>query len=675
MAKRHTLARMAAGVSSFAIVAVMAMSPTLASAQNVNNDKDKDKNGTVSEVVVTAQFTQQNLQQTPIAITAVTGAMLDARGQTRISDITAQAPNVQLQQNPAGGGNSMRAFIRGVGQADQDPAVDPGVGIYVDDVYFASVTGSVFDLLDLDRVEILRGPQGTLSGMNSLGGSVKLYSKKPTGEGGFVEASTGSLHRTDVRGSADFTVVPDKLFMRISGVSRHHDGYVTRLDYACVHPNDPYVISGALPRGNSGSDCKIGTQGNQDMTAVRGALRWTPNSNVEVNLIGDYTNDDSETQAATLLKTGEIIPGGSLAYQGVPYDDRYVPYGPFRGDTVINDPYVSYANFNSPGTTYKPIDTAGNPGVPNGAYSPEPKDGIQSWGVSNTIDWRLLEKLSLKSITGYRHYVAESTDDNDGSPVDELLEEAKFTHKQFSEELRLNGQAFGDKVDYTVGGIYFYQKTIYAAREHDPFIAGIYGTLAQPTFDFLQDDPTVVKTEAAFAHAIWSITDKLSLASGIRYTHEHKDYTFYRLNLDGQTPFLILSDPANPLNGRTGTFAGSHVDYRADLSYQVTDDVMTYAQFSTGFKGGGISPRPYFPQQILGFGPEKLQAYEVGLKSQLFEHRLRVNLAAFYNDYKDYQATPNVCVDASGNPAAPALRHPGTLRSVPERGERQGEGR
>src|SRR5579885_2110303 len=134
-------------------------------------------------VTVTAQFRRQNLQQTPIAITAITGDMLDERNQTSLEAIAADAPNVVLQQNPAGGGNSMRAQIRGVGQTDFDPAVDPGVGIYVDDVYFATLTASDFALLDLDRIEILRGPQGTLSGMDSLGGSVKLYTRKPSGSG------------------------------------------------------------------------------------------------------------------------------------------------------------------------------------------------------------------------------------------------------------------------------------------------------------------------------------------------------------------------------------------------------------------------------------------------------------------------------------------------------------
>ena len=259
-----------------------------------NPDDTKNDTTGLQEIVVTAQFHREDLQLTPLAITAITGDMLEARSETSLQDVASQAPNVILQQNAAGAGNSMRAQIRGVGQTDLDPAVDPGVGIYIDDVYFATLTGSDFALVDLDRVEILRGPQGTLSGMNSLGGSVKLYSKKATGgDDGYVEGSYGSFDRVELHGSGDFTVVPDQLYFRLTGVARRENGYVTLEDYACTHPQDPYVISGAYPRGNFTSDCKTGTEGGQDYTALRGSLRWVPSDALEVNWVTDATQDDS----------------------------------------------------------------------------------------------------------------------------------------------------------------------------------------------------------------------------------------------------------------------------------------------------------------------------------------------------------------------------------------------
>jgi iron complex outermembrane receptor protein len=602
----------------------------------------------LEEVVVTAQFVQQNLQETPLAITAITGDMLEARSQTKIADVTAQTPNVILQVNPAGGGNSMRAYIRGVGQGDQSPSVDPGVGIYVDDVYFATITASVFELLDVDRVEILRGPQGTLNGMNSLGGSVRLFSRKPTGSGGYVEGSLGSLDRRELRGSADFAIVPEKLFARVSGMSRERDGYITRLDYACMHPSDPYVVSGAIPRGNSGPDCEMGTLGGQSVTALRGALRWVASDAVEVNLIGDVTTDKSETQASVLRNAGEIIPGLSLSYQGVPYDNRFVAYGPARGDTVVNDPYVTYANFISPGVTYTPVDVPGNPGTSNGTFYAKPANEMKGWGIANTIDWKLGDVGALKFITGYRKYETLSGQDNDGSPVAILQSLSEFTHEQFSQEIRFSGRAFGQLLDYTLGGIYFKQETVYETRESDPFIPFGTDPFNRPIFDFIQDDTTDNRFWGAFLHTVWHLTDKFDLAAGIRYTKQDKDYEFQRYAIDGQSPFQPLSDPANPLNGRVGNFTGSHTDYRVNLDYQFTDDVMAYVQFATGFKGGGISPRPYFPEQVLGFGPEELEAWELGLKSRWFGRKLQANVALFKNDYIGYQATPNQCVDEDG---------------------------
>ena len=158
----------------------------------------------LTEVVVTAQFRAQKLQDTPIAITAVNAALLESRNQNSLADVTAQAPNVNLRETGGAFGPGMSARIRGVGQADFDPAFEPGVGIYIDDVYYSSLTGANFDLLDLDRVEILRGPQGVLGGRNSEGGAVKLYSQKPKGDdSGSIRATYGSRNLLDFRATGD----------------------------------------------------------------------------------------------------------------------------------------------------------------------------------------------------------------------------------------------------------------------------------------------------------------------------------------------------------------------------------------------------------------------------------------------------------------------------------------
>ena len=181
----------------------------------------------LQEVVVTAQFREQSVQDTPLSITAISGDLLEARSQTNIAEVANQAPNVTLKPQGAAFGPALGASIRGVGQFDFNPALEPGVGLYVDDVYYATLTGSILDLLDVERVEILRGPQGTLAGKNSIGGAVKMYSSKPTGEGGYVSATYGSRDRVDLRAMGDFAL-GENLFARVSGVSKEQNGAVQR---------------------------------------------------------------------------------------------------------------------------------------------------------------------------------------------------------------------------------------------------------------------------------------------------------------------------------------------------------------------------------------------------------------------------------------------------------------
>src|SRR3569623_70729 len=398
--------------SSLASVALAAPAlaqdaPAASTASTPDNSGANDEN----VIGVTAQMRSQNIQDIPLSITAVSGVQLEQRSQTRLDQITAQAPNVILQQNPAGSGNSMRAFIRGVGQSDQRPSVEPGVGIYIDDIYFGTVTASAFDLSDIDRVEVLRGPQGTLAGMNSEGGAIKVYSKKPSGHGGYVEATLGGLNRRDFKASADFTLVPDAVYARITGVTRNHDGYVTRYDYACVNPTDPYVQPGtskiapgqaALPSLANNGDCVLGKEGDQHMYALRGSLRLAPpGSPLEINVTGDYTKDTSATQASTLLASGTSAgatarSGTSVAYQGVPYDDRFVTYGPNRPtNAVLNDPYANYANFFDAGYLYSALNAGSGPpssitaGPSNGPMTAPSANQVDGWGVSGTLDYQL----------------------------------------------------------------------------------------------------------------------------------------------------------------------------------------------------------------------------------------------------------------------------------------------
>ena len=204
-----------------------------------------------------------------------------------------QAPNVSLVETGGAFGPGMTATIRGIGQADFDPAFAPGVGIYIDDVYYTSLTGSNFSLLDLDRVEILRGPQGTLSGANSEGGSIKLYSVKPQGnDTGSVKVSYGQRNLIEVQAMADVSLINDSLFMRVSGLTHQQDGYVTRIDYGCAFPTSGIAAVGGLQQ-----DCIAGKEGGKNYSGGRVALRWLPAENFEANLTAISPSTSRETAA------------------------------------------------------------------------------------------------------------------------------------------------------------------------------------------------------------------------------------------------------------------------------------------------------------------------------------------------------------------------------------------
>ncbi len=561
------------------------------------------------DIVVTAQFRTQRLQDTPIAITAVNEQAIRDKGLDRITDITNSAPNVVMKPSGSIYGPAATLFIRGVGQMDSSFAVDPGVGLYVDDVYRGITFGSLLDLLDLDRVEILRGPQGTLAGKNSIGGAVKMFSKLPTGDGkGYVEVTTGSFRRMDAKGAADFSIIPEKLFARVSAVTRHREGYLKRLDYNCTHPGQTQAPTASATEG----DCVAGREGGQDYTAARLALRWIASDRVEVNLSGSRLVDDSEPTATKLISLNPPAantPG---------FTDRSVFITPANS-------YTNYSSYQIQGFT-DPAVFLGRPGAgthPTIAYPTNNR--IRAWDAAGTIDVELADNLSFKSITAYQYTDGRYSTDADASPFGISGSVNRQRYRQFTQEVRLNG-SLSDALDWTLGAYYFSGKGyLYTYNIISPGLAGETVNVA--------DDYIPTTSKSGFAHAVWHITDRLNLTGGIRYTNDKKSYSFRRLN-----PF-VPNQPAYTAAGRIdglqSTFKGSRWDYRINADYKVTDNILAYAQFSTGYRGGGVNPRPFIVEQATPFGSETLNAYEIGLKTDLFDRKVRLNLSAFINDYKD----------------------------------------
>ena len=637
---------------------VIASAMFFAASPAVAQDTAEAESGTEpTAIVVTAQFREQNLQDTPIAITALNSEMMEARGQEELSDIGTSAPNVTLREAPATYGPAVVAYIRGVGQRDTSFALEPGVGIYIDDIYFPTLHGSMIQLVDLERVEILRGPQGTLAGQNSIGGAIRLYSKKPTGDGsGYVQAAYGSYDRMELRAAGDFELTPN-LFARLSGTAVRSDGYITRYDYACTHPGTP------IPTDikNPGDDCKLGTEGGKDYIAGRLALRYEPSDRISVDIVADVTEDSSEVGPSPLLYVGQsAAPGqentgssGAAAFvmNGVAYGGpngspfvSYSPYGDYALDTFSDSPYISYENY----AQANPRD--GSPG-----YQLPLVAEVDSWGLSMNIGAELTDTLNLTSITGYREY-SGAYSSGDGSPFANTSQYSLIFNEQFSQELRLSGE-IGDSVNFTVGGYYFNKES-----SNETFVV-------LPAFSFTEHNVVPAETLAGFANVEVRPTYNLTLIGGLRYTHQTKEFQYGRMGVPGSDGALNGSgfppgspgtDEAAPfqvapLDGEIGKFDGNRVDYRAVLQYRWSSDFMTYAQYATGFKGGGVNPRPFFPVQALPHNPETLDAFEVGFKSTVLDGTTRINGAVFLNKYNDILVNVSSCPLPGAPPSPCAL--------------------
>jgi iron complex outermembrane receptor protein len=623
---------LAAGVS---LAALGTAAPAF--AQDNTAQADADAEADPNEIIVTAQFREQNLQDIPLAITAVTAAMIEAKSQTNLAQVADMAPNVAIRPQGASFGPSVTASIRGVGQNDFNPAFEPGVGIYIDDVYYPQLTGAIFDLLDVERVEILRGPQGTLTGRNSAGGAIKFYSKKPNGDGsGFVEASYGSRNRISLRAAADFSIA-ENLAMRVSGVFKDQEGYVDRIDYGCRFP-----ASGIPSTNAGGGNCVLSKLGGVGYQAIRGIVRWEPSDRISLTVSGDYVKDERTIAGEVLLNTGPV-PAPNTAVNGVPLSNAFL-CGKFCNYSTTGQPAAVWqpALF-IPGVGF--IDPLGAAGTKLQATSGTDRSDYDGWGVSANLVVDLTDTIQLTSITGYREFDTEFYTDDDLTPINTNFGRNFLSNESFSQEVRLNF-APTEAINVTLGGYYFEQDSVYDSFQDIRYVSVF-------PLQFRQPDPTHAEAKAAFANVSWEITDALSLNAGVRYTDEKKSQTYFRLNLDGTVNrFLDPVGAANgigapgALSGSTARYSADRLDYRVALDYRLSEALLVYASVATGFKGGGSNPRPFNPAQLIPFNPEKVTAYELGFKSDFFDRRVRLNGAAFFNDYTELQIPVSACPTA-----------------------------
>ncbi|MEO5707637.1 MAG: TonB-dependent receptor [Alteraurantiacibacter sp.] len=619
---------------------LLALSANPASAQDNANAQTEPQS---DQIIVTAQFREQAIQDIPLAITAVNAEMMEARSQTKLSEVILQAPSVDLRPQTGAFGPSISASIRGLGQGDFSPAMEPGVGLYIDDVYYPRLTGANFDLMDIERVEVLRGPQGTLTGRNSEGGAIKFFTRRPDGDGGgYVEATYGSRDRVNLRAAADFAFT-DTLFARVTGAFAEQDGYVEQRDYTCD-------TTGTGPASVLENDCVVSTLGDSGYQALRGTLRWVPSDSIDLMISADYINDERHQAPEILIDAIDTGNANTNAADGTPSGPAFIcgalcNYSVYQSDAL---PFF--------GILSGPVALPGIEGDPLTTY--------EAWGVSANLTVDVSDAINFTSISAYREWDTNFSVDGDISPANTGFGLNHLTHWFVSQELRANFD-LGEIADLTVGGYYSDENTTYATLQDIRYIGfpdGVGGTVGLFPLQFIGDDPVNTDSKAAFATLIVEPMENLTLTLGGRYTEEHKDYTFYRYNVDGVTinPYLDLvgavygagyagadtfdingngsaTDTVLALTGRTANYDGSRFDYRASLDYRFSDEVLAYATVASGFKGGGVVPRPFTAAQAAPFGVEEVLTYEIGFKTDLFDRRVRFNVTAFFNEFKDQQ--------------------------------------
>jgi iron complex outermembrane receptor protein len=615
----------------------------------------------LEEILVTARFREENLQQTPLAISAISAETLAANGATSVIDVADWAPNVVIDQLGSGWGPTLAATVRGLGYGDFKATSEPTMTIYVDDVVLGRPTGAILDLLDLERVEVLRGPQGTLFGKNAIGGVMRLISRKPGegDQGGDVELTVGDYDRLDVRGSFETTLVEEKLFARVSYVSKQRDGWQNNVDFACqmiangtpqlagyndgiVGWNDPDGPNGtpagpggvpaaanivgtpifgtvgsaadnnfAIPSRTSarGTDngCVVDTLGAESVQAARGVLRYIASDAFELSFSADVTDQESESPYDLLTAANPNTGLGTLynnqvamANWGVPWDGRFIP--------PSED--INYSGFNDLSNIDRGIET---PNI----------NDVRHWGASTTLDWNG-ENLGVKLIVAHREFDAQWGRDSDGSPMPINHTLDTFRNNQDTAEIRVSGRLFDDKTEWTAGYFWF------EADDLNSNISVLYPCLT-PTACIDRIDTQTTENTGVFVNTVTSLTDKLSLSLGIRSSDDEKDILQERVDRDGvpiqgfNPPFPVVAE-------------SSSTDPMASISYNVKEDLMVYATYQEGFRGGGTTARPTATTRV-PFGPETLENFEIGMKSDLLNNRLRLNVSVFDMTYKDMQIT------------------------------------
>lgn len=650
--------------TAFASTALLAAGSNQASAQ----EQSQKVTLSLEEVLVTARRREENLMDTPVSISAFSASDMKAQQIDQVDQVANATPGLVFQRQAGNNNHTSRIFIRGIGQADQVPTKQVGVGLYVDGVYVAQNAGSLIDVVDVEAVEVLRGPQGTLFGRNTIGGAIQINTVKPSEEFyGEAEVLVGNFDRRRLKAMVNIPF-SDNFYGRFSGITQRKDGYV----------DTPF----ATDRGKGGDD----------VDALRAAFRFVPNDSFTADLALDFSEQKSFGPPSVLgspvsnLAIAAATPSGfrnntAASYNGGTDPSFLAPAGPFPGaplapanlgpgvvGTIAGTPVFDDRYYLGP-NTYTSL------------TGEENLNKTEVFGTNLTLEWDVSDSFSIKSITSYRDIDVVAFGDFDNTPLKVFHGFDNHEGDAFSQEIQLSGTAFNDKMAW-VGGLYHYSEDLLNTNFVDfPQFAQVSGAKVDN------------QSQAVFGQLTYDLTDKLALTVGARYTEEEFDYV-----LDDNigfvssvmcapqlSPIFVESaaacdaaglnnspfpptfpgippgvDPRFPNgftpNGNPNGFADvtpgailvpfaddrmplgttqNEFDPYFNLSYDLTEELMVYTSYSEGFKGGGFTQRILPGQQVQSFAPEFAKVYELGAKWQ--SENLRVTGAIFHNDYTDLQ--------------------------------------
>lgn len=524
-------------------------------------DAPQEGAASLDDVVVSARRRDELLKDVPISVSAIGEERLEQTGASDITALQQQTPNATVQV-ARGSNSTLISFIRGVGQQDPLWGFEPGVGLYVDDVYVARPQGAVLDIYDVQRIEVLRGPQGSLYGRNTVGGAVKYVTNRLSNDPELtLRGAYGSYNQIDLMAAGSIPLADN---FRVGGAiaSYQRDGYGTNINTGAEHYN-------------------------KDVLAGRLSAEWEPSDNISIRLAYDRVQDDSNPRHGHREVAGATPAGAVL---------------PSVYDT--------------------------NAGVGD-------NNSVMTEGASATIEIGLNDNWTFKSITAWRQGDTDTVIDFDNTPAPTLDIPAYYADDQLTQEFQ-----FLFDYDRIQGVAGFFYLDGHAEGAFDTILgnAGIViGTAGE------------VNTEswAGFADVNFDLTDRLHLGVGVRYTLDNKEGTVFRANYLGATRSPLLGGTVRaPLLVRTNyTNDKDFTQFtpRIALSYDLSDDMTTYASFSQGFKSGGFDMRGdavFTPDTVNGYEPETVDSYEIGLKGAL--DRLTFAASIFYNEYQDQQVTTQV---------------------------------